>query len=86
MTSKIIVSKASVLDGGGDAFLDWQLADELASSAERTVCDAFTSLARGSGLRPSDIQMKVARSLRKAATTRLKSALAHFEKPKAAGA
>lgn len=81
MTAKIIVFKP-VADEAGDAFLNWQLADELASAAERIVCDAFTSLAGGDGLRPSDIQMKVALNLRRTASSRLKSALAHFEKPK----
>ena len=83
MNSKLIYSKPVVTEGP-DLFLDWQLADELASAAEKLVVDGFTSLMSGAGLHPSDIQMQVALSLRSTATARLKRALAQFEPLKGA--
>ncbi|NPC58701.1 hypothetical protein [Caenimonas soli] len=64
-----------------DAFELWQLADELANSAERIVCDAFTASTHGIGRPPSDIQLDVAHALRKTSKLKLKAALEGLERP-----
>lgn len=45
-------------------FEDWQLADYLASCAERCVCDAFTSSVTGTGPRPTGLQLEISHALR----------------------
>jgi hypothetical protein len=67
-------------------FALWQLADDVANSAEQTARDAFTVSSDGKGLRPSEIQLEVSRALRKTARLRLKAALQSLEKPKGSAA
>lgn len=64
-----------------DAFELWQIADELANSAERIVCDAFTASTHGIGLPPSGIQLEVAHALRKTSKLKLKAAMEGLERP-----
>ncbi len=56
-------------------FEDWQLADELASCAERRVCDEFTALVDGTGPGPTTLQLEVSHALRLAARRLLTAAL-----------
>lgn len=56
-------------------FEDWQLADELASCAERCVCDAFSASVDGRGPGPTAVQLDVCRALRLAARRLLSAAL-----------
>ena len=65
-----------------DRFENWQLADEMASSAERAVCDAFTACANGVGLRPSDLQLEVSHALRIKAQRLLSAAARDIDRGK----
>lgn len=62
-------------DAPARRFEDWQLADELASSAERCVCDEFAASVNGTGTGPTLLQLEVSHTLRRAARRRLAAAL-----------
>lgn len=62
-----------------DKFALWQLADELATGADKLVLEAFTVAVDGRGGRPSEMQVAVSVALRAAASQRLKIALECFE-------
>jgi hypothetical protein len=62
-------------DGPARRFEDWQLADELASSAERCVYDEFTASMNGTAPGPTPLQLEVTHTLRLAARQRLTAAL-----------
>jgi len=61
--------------GPSNRFANWQLADELASCAERCVSDAFAASAKGAGPSPTPLQLDVSHRLRLAAKRLLTEAL-----------
>jgi hypothetical protein len=67
-----------------DRFEIWQLADELASAAERIVCDAFTNSVNGVGKRPTQLQLDVSHALRISAKRMLIAATEDIRPPLAA--
>jgi hypothetical protein len=55
-------------------FARWLEADELANAAERLMSDAWTRVAEGKGLAPTDVNLEISRGLRRTASRRLRAA------------